>query len=131
MATTPRKQFVVAGPGSGVEIPLRVAVSEELVQPICLVDPQTRIGLNLDGKVVRFTVRAALDEAVLIAKLTGGGIVHDPDQVANPGLFTLTVPLADHAALAAFVHRWDLWADDEVWVAPSEYDVRDSVRFGS
>lgn len=112
-------------------IPITVFRSETLTQPFCLIDRRTRLGLNLDGKVVRFTVRASLAEAVLINKLTGGGIVHDPDQVANPGKFTLTVPKADHTALAAFVHKWDLWVDDEVWVAPSDYNVRDSVRFGS
>lgn len=112
-------------------IPITVFRGETLTQPFCLIDRRTRLGLNLDGKVVRFTVRAALDEALLIAKLTGAGIVHDPDQVTNPGAFTLTVPAAEHTALGAFDHLWDLWVDDELWVAPALYDVRDSVRFGS
>jgi len=112
------------------EIPITVFRSETLTQPFCLVDRRTRLGLDLTGKIVRFTVRAALDEAILISKQTGAGIVHDPDQVASPGKFTLTVPAAEHTALGAFDHRWDLWVDDELWVAPSLYDVRDSVRFG-
>ncbi len=112
-------------------VPITVFRSETLTQPFSLIDRRTRLGLNLDGKSVRFTVRASLAEAALITKLTGAGIVHDPDQVANPGLFTLTVPKAEHTALGAFEHLWDLWVDDEVWVAPSLYNVRDSVRFGS
>ncbi len=130
MATTPRKQLVVTGPGLA-RTPLAVFVSEELVQPICLVNPQTRLGLNLDGKTLRATIRASLAEAILITDVSGVGIVHDPDQVANPGLLIWTVLVADHAALGAFEHVWDLWVDDEVWVAPALYDVRDSVRFGS
>lgn len=111
------------------EIPLVVYLGETLTQPFCLVDRRTRLGFDLTGKVVRFTVRDELGDVVKIAKQTGAGIVHDPDQVANPGLFTLTVPAADHTALGLpFVRIWDLWVDDEVWVAPSDYDVRLSVR---
>lgn len=108
------------------QVPLVVFISEQLVQQFCFVDRRTRAGLNLDGRTLRFNVRASLAEAALITKVTAAGIVH-ADQGVDPGLMTLTVDAADNA-LAQLEHIYDIWIDDVVWIAPSPYDVQLSVR---
>jgi hypothetical protein len=52
------------------------------------------------GKTLRFQAKRTHDQVTaLIAKATGSGITHDPDQGANPGKATLALDPADTSAL--------------------------------
>jgi hypothetical protein len=107
---------------------MTVYKKEALVIAFKLVNRSTRLGINLDGKVVRFTVRDELTTAsAAISKSTGSGITHDPDQATNPGAGDLTLTTSD-TDLDVSEYFWDLWVDDEVYVAPSIFEVALSVR---
>lgn len=114
-------------------VELDVYRTEAKVFVFTLIDRRTRLGLPLTGSTLRFTVRLTLDQVAFdIQKTTGAGIVHDPDQVANPGKFTLTLSTAD-LTLAIGDYFWDLFKDDEVKVAPGDvpaFHVRRSARYG-
>ena len=114
-------------------IDLDVYRTEAKIFTFELVDRRTRTGINLDGAVLRFTARLTLEQVAFdIQKATGTGIVHDADQVANPGKFTLTLSTAD-LTLAPGDYFWDLFKDDELKVAPGDvpaFHVRRSARYG-
>lgn len=109
------------------EIRLNVFKSEAKSFDFQLLDNRTREGISLTGKTVRFTVREEIgDASAKIAKATGSGIVH-ANQTTNPGEFTLSISASDND-LVVTEHVWDLWVDDELYVAPSVYEVSLSVR---
>ena len=107
---------------------LEFGIKEGASIPLKFIDRKTRLGVNLDGKVITFTVRAELDDpAIEVQKTSGAGIVHDVDQVTNPGLAVLTLLPAD-LDLGAFEHVFDIWLDNEIWAKNSPLPIFETVR---
>lgn len=76
------------------------------------------VPLNLTGLTLHFALSTAPGATPLLTKSTGAGIVHDPDQTANPGKATLTLRTADTASIPPLVvggrqsYWWDIWVYD-------------------
>lgn len=106
---------------------------EGRVFPMRLVDRRTRAGIDLTGSVLTFTVRSDLSQTTPEIQIaTGAQLVHDPDQVANPGKFTLTLTVAD-LTIAVGDYFWDLFKDDQLMVDPTDepqFEVGRSARYG-
>lgn len=112
---------------------LDVYRTEAKVFTITLIDRRTRLGIDLTGSILTFTVRLLLAQvAADIQIATGPQLVHDVDQVANPGKFVLTLTTGD-TTIAIGDYFWDLFRDDEMIVAPGEvpaFKLKRSARYG-